>query len=237
MSATPSTPPTVAVIGAGPGLGRAIARRFGSAGHPVALIARNADKLRGIAGALAAEGITARAYPADVTDAAGLTGALNTAAGELGRIGVLSYSPAPTFPNVAGQVPDLKAMGFTSAAETTPESVRPMFDMLVGGALTAAAAVLPAMREARDGALLFTTGTTALAPIPGMSNSGIALAGLRSWARGLHDDLAGEGVWVGHLSIGLPIVPGSGDGDPDALADRWYQLAQARDAFETTVGF
>ncbi|MGO4421696.1 SDR family NAD(P)-dependent oxidoreductase, partial [Streptomyces sp. MCAF7] len=163
--------------------------------------------------------------------------ALNTAAGDLGRIGVLSYSPAPTFPNVAGQVPDLKAMGFTSAAETTPESVRPMFDMLVGGALTAAAAVLPAMREAHDGALLFTTGTTAVAPIPGMSNSGIALSGLRSWARGLHDDLAGEGVWVGHLSIGVPIVPGSGDGDPDALADRWFQLARARDPFETTVGF
>ncbi|TFV32902.1 SDR family NAD(P)-dependent oxidoreductase [Streptomyces sp. T1317-0309] len=135
-----STKPTVAVVGAGPDLGRAIARRFGSAGHPVALISRHAEKLRGIADDLAAEGIIARAYPADVTDAKALTGALEAAAEELGRIGVLSYSPAPTFPNVAGQVPDLKALGFTAAAETTPESVRPMFDMLVGGALTAAAA-------------------------------------------------------------------------------------------------
>ncbi|MFD8221752.1 SDR family NAD(P)-dependent oxidoreductase [Streptomyces sp. NPDC059697] len=232
-----STKPMVAVVGAGPGLGRAIARRFGSAGHPVALISRNAEKLRGLADDLAAEGTVARAYPADVTDAKTLTDALEAAAEELGRIGVLSYSPAPTFPNVAGQVPDLKALGFTAAAETTPESVRPMFDMLVGGALTAAAAVLPGMREARDGALLFTTGTTAIRTIPGMSNSGIALAGLRSWARGLHVDLADEGIYVGHLSIGLPIVPGSGEGDPDALADRWYQLAVARDAFETTVGF
>ncbi|MEV6129113.1 hypothetical protein AB0M05_20120 [Streptomyces violaceusniger] len=70
-----------------------------------------------------------------------------------------------------------------------------------------------------------------------MSNSGIALAGPRSWVRGLHDDLTGEGVYIGHLSIGVPIVPGTGDGAPDALADRWYQLAQARDTFETTVGF
>ncbi|MFE2086776.1 SDR family NAD(P)-dependent oxidoreductase [Streptomyces sp. NPDC059460] len=178
----------------------------------------------------------ARAYPADVTDEKGLTGALNMAAEELGRIGVLAYSPAPTFPSEAGQVPDLKALGFTPAAETTPESVRPMFDMLVGGALIAAAAVLPAMREAHDGALLFTTGTTALTPIPGMSNSGIALSGLRSWARGLHDDLADENVYVGHLSIGVPIIPGAGEGDPDALADRWYRLAQERDTFEITVG-
>ncbi|MFJ5840242.1 SDR family NAD(P)-dependent oxidoreductase [Streptomyces shenzhenensis] len=237
MSSTSSMPPAVAVVGAGPGLGRAIARRFGAAGHPVALVSRNAEKLQSIADVLAAEGVTARAYPADVTDGKALTDALRMAGDELGRISVLSYSPAPTFPNVAGQVPDLKALGFTSAAETTPESVRPMFDMLVGGALNAAAAVLPAMRAARDGALLFTTGTTAVLPIPGMSNSGIALAGLRSWARGLYDDLAGEGVYTGHLSIGVPIVPGSGDGDPDALADRWYRLAQARDTFETTVGF
>ncbi|MFE2467608.1 SDR family NAD(P)-dependent oxidoreductase [Streptomyces mirabilis] len=121
----------------------------GSAGHPVALISRNAEKLRGLADDLAAVGTIARAYPADVTDAKTLTDALEAAAEELGRIGVLSYSPAPTLPNVAGQVPDLKALGFTAAAETTPESVRPMFDMLVGGALTAAAAVPPGMREAR----------------------------------------------------------------------------------------
>ncbi|MFD4700391.1 SDR family NAD(P)-dependent oxidoreductase [Streptomyces niveus] len=232
-----STSSTIAVVGAGPGLGRAVARRFGVAGHPVALISRDAEKLRGVADSLAAEGIDARAYPADVTDEKGLTAALASAAGELGRIGVLAYGPAPTFPSEAGQVPDLKALGFTSAVETTVDSVRPMFDMLVGGALTAAAAVLPAMREARDGALLFTTGTTAVKPVPGMSNSGIALSGLRSWARGLHDDLAGEGVYVGHLSIGLPIVPGSGEGDPDALADRWYQLVQEGRTFETTVGF
>ncbi|MEV6592318.1 SDR family oxidoreductase [Streptomyces acidicola] len=237
MSSLSSPLPTVAVVGAGPGLGRAVARRFGTAGHPVALIARNADKLQDAADALAAEGIAARAYPADVTDAKALTGALESAAEELGRIGVLSYSPAPTFPNVGGQVPDLMELGFTPAAQTTPESVRSMFDMLVGGALTAAAAVLPGMREAGDGALLFTTGTTALLPIPGMSNSGIALAGLRSWAQGLHNDLADEGVYVGHLCIGVPIIPGSGEGDPDALAERWYQLARARDTFETTVGF
>ncbi|RMB84179.1 SDR family oxidoreductase [Streptomyces shenzhenensis] len=231
-----STSSTVAVVGAGPGLGRAVARRFGAAGHPVALISRNAGKLRGIADSLAAEGVTARAYPADVTDEESLTVALDTAAAELGRIGVLSYNPAPTFPSEAGQVPDLAALGFTSAARTTRESVRPMFDMLVGGALTAAAAVLPAMREARDGALLFTTGTTAIRPLPEMSNSGIALAGLRSWAQGLHNDLADEGVYVGHLCIGVPIIPDSGEGDPDVLADRWYRLAQERTSFEATVG-
>lgn len=36
---------TFALIGAGPGLGLATARRFGKAGHSVALIARNPGRL------------------------------------------------------------------------------------------------------------------------------------------------------------------------------------------------
>ena len=87
----------IAVVGAGPGLGRAIARRFGSAGHPVALIARSRQRLEAIAASLRAEGITASVYPADVTDTPGLTAALSAAAGELGRIGVMSYSPGATW--------------------------------------------------------------------------------------------------------------------------------------------
>src|SRR5215475_6495381 len=149
---------TIAVVGAGPGLGRAIGRRFGSAGRPVALIARNRGKLEAIAEQLRDEGITASAFPADVTDEAGLTAALAAAASELGRIGVLSYSPAATWDHAPGRVPDLAALGITSALETTPASARAQFELLTAGALTASRAVLPAMREAGDGALLFTTG-------------------------------------------------------------------------------
>ncbi len=233
----PISPSTVAVVGAGANLGRSIARRFGAAGHPVALIARGRDRLQALAASLADEGITAGAYPADATDETALTAALDAAAGDLGRIGVLSYSPAPVWDHSGGGLPDLAAMGYTSTLATTPASTRAPFDLIVGGALTAAAAVLPAMREARDGALLFTTGRSAITSMPILGNAGIAQAGLRNWLGGAHAELAPEGVYVGHLSIGVPIVPGAGDGDPDAIADRWYRLAQTRDTFETTIGF
>ncbi|MER5384281.1 hypothetical protein ABT040_29090 [Streptomyces sp. NPDC002688] len=52
----------VAVAGAN--LGRAIARRFGTADHPVALISRNRDKLEAVAASLAEEGTTTGFYPA-----------------------------------------------------------------------------------------------------------------------------------------------------------------------------
>ncbi|CDR01354.1 hypothetical protein GCM10022420_029080 [Streptomyces iranensis] len=86
---------TFTLVGAGPGLGLAAARRFGLAGHSVALIARNADRLDQLATALHEDGIRARGYTADVLDTALLTTALKTAADELGPIEVLQYSPVP----------------------------------------------------------------------------------------------------------------------------------------------
>ncbi|MER5474320.1 SDR family NAD(P)-dependent oxidoreductase [Streptomyces sp. NPDC002685] len=104
-----TSPSAVAVVGAGANLGRAIARRFGTADHPVAQISRNRDKLEAVAASLAEEGITTGFYPADATDAKALTTALDAAAGDLGRIGVLSYSPAPVWDHSGGGLPDLAA--------------------------------------------------------------------------------------------------------------------------------
>lgn len=228
---------TIAVVGAGPGLGAAIARRFGTAGYSVALISRSTAKLDPIAAALREQGITAEVFPADVTDDVALTSALTAAADRLGRIGVLSYSPNATWDHTSGQLPDLAALGYTSAPDTTAQSARSQFEIGVAGALTAAQAVLPAMRAAQDGALLFTTGMSAIVPMAMLGNAGIALAGLRNWATAVRADFGKDGVYVGHVSIGVPIIPGAGDGDPDLIADRWYQLARSRDTFETTIGF
>ena len=50
---------------------------------------------------------------------------------------------------------------------------------------------------------------------------------MRNWASAARDGLAKDGVYVGHVSIGLPIMPGSGEGDPDAIAARpWNAMAR-----------
>lgn len=59
---------TIAIVGAGPGLGAAVARKFGREGFAVALIARNRTKLEALEKDLAADGVTARGYVADVRD-------------------------------------------------------------------------------------------------------------------------------------------------------------------------
>lgn len=83
------------VVGAGPGPGAAAARRFGRAGHPVGLIARDTDRLAGLAAASASEGLTTAAEAADVTDEEALTGALAALRERLGPIEAVLFSPRP----------------------------------------------------------------------------------------------------------------------------------------------
>lgn len=83
---------SIAIVGAGPHLGLAIARTFGSHGFDVALISRNRTRLHDLVGTLAAEDITAAAFPADVLDREALTQALKRAATHFGGIDVLEYS-------------------------------------------------------------------------------------------------------------------------------------------------
>lgn len=115
--------PSIAIIGAGAGMGLAIARTFGSRGFDVALIARNRDKLDDLVGRLDAEGITAAAFPADVLDHDALTQALKGAATRFGGIDVLEYSPAGNVESTTLTVP----------SETNASDVHWAMDFLLCG--------------------------------------------------------------------------------------------------------
>src|SRR4051812_11500554 len=71
---------TIAIVGAGPGVGLAVAERFGREGFNVALLARNLQRLERMARELFAKGIEAKAFAADMLDRPGLRVALEAAA-------------------------------------------------------------------------------------------------------------------------------------------------------------
>ncbi|WP_406415304.1 SDR family NAD(P)-dependent oxidoreductase [Streptomyces sp. NBC_00873] len=218
--------PSIAIVGAGPGMGLAIARTFGSHGFDVALIARNRDKLNDLAGRLDAEGITAAAFPADVLDHDALTQALKDAATRFGGIDVLEYSPAGS----------LESTTLTAPSETNPSDVQWAMDFLLYGAIAATRAVLPAMREAGAGTLLYTNGAGSVDPTPMLGNLNAAQAALRNWVLSLHKELADTGVQAAHVAIGVWIGTDGPPGVPAAsakeVAPLYWDLHTQRDEVE-----
>ncbi|KKD03147.1 SDR family NAD(P)-dependent oxidoreductase [Streptomyces sp. WM6386] len=220
--------PTIAIIGAGPGMGLAIARTFGSRGFDVALISRTKEMLQTLVDQLGQEDITAAAFPADVLDRASLTDALDAAKARFGGIDVLEYSPAPHSP-----VP-----GVTLAApsEATVDNLQPQMEYIFYGAVAAARTVLPTMREAGVGTLLFTTGGGSVDPIPMLGNVNAAGAALRNWVINLNKELAGSGVHAAHVAINVWIGDGGPEGFPTAtseeIAPLYWDLHENRDRSE-----
>jgi len=209
--------PTIVIVGAGPQLGLAIARTYGTRGYDVALIARSQDKLRHLADVLAAEGISAAAFPADVLDRTALTQALKDAAAHFGGIDVLEYSPVGGLQTV-----------MTTPAATEAADVQHEMDFQLYGAIAATRAVLPAMREAGAGTLLYTTGAGSIDPVPQVGNVNAAAAALRNWAINLHKELDGTGIQAAHVgidvSIGTPAVPGFPTAQPEEISPVYWDL-------------
>ncbi|MER6424732.1 SDR family NAD(P)-dependent oxidoreductase [Streptomyces sp. NPDC001137] len=209
---------TIAIVGAGPQLGLAIARTFGRQGFDVALISRSHDKLDGLVGTLSTEGITAAAFPADVLDRDALTQALKDATTQFGRIDVLEYSPVGGFGSTVLITP----------VETEPSHVQHEIEFQLYGAIAATKAVLPAMREAGTATLLYTTGAGSIDPVPQVGNVNAAAAALRNWVINLHKELDGTGIQAAHIgidvSIGTPAVPGFPTAQPEEISPVYWEL-------------
>jgi NADP-dependent 3-hydroxy acid dehydrogenase YdfG len=210
---------TFALIGAGPGLGLATARRFGTAGHTVALISRSADNLDALTAELARDGVEARGFAADALDHGSLTAALRAAADTLGPIEILQYSPVP------------RADFMKKVLDTSADDLDAPLAFSVKGPVTAVHAVLPGMRELGRGTLLFVNGASAVRPNPNVAGTSIAFAGESAYAAMLHDALAPENIHVAQLIVPGAIRPEAAQSSPEALARRLYEIHSKRDGF------
>jgi NAD(P)-dependent dehydrogenase (short-subunit alcohol dehydrogenase family) len=198
---TPSQKPVCAVIGIGPGLGAALARRFADGGFTVLGLARDPRKIAAEAGVIPRR--------VDAADIAGLADALDegaVAAG--GQIDVLIY-------NVYRAT---MAPGGPSLLD--PDNMVADFRVNVAGALAAARAVLPGMRKSGRGTILFTGGGLALDPTASLA---IGKAGLRSLALTLHAELAPLGIHAATVTIAGQIQPGTAFA-PDRIAEVFWAL-------------
>jgi short-subunit dehydrogenase len=211
--------PTLAIVGAGPGLGVAVARRFGREGYAVALISRDQSKLDGLAQSLVDEGITARGFAADVLEPAQLADALEAAAKELGDITVLQYSPLP-FRSFLRPV-----------LETPPELALEALQFSLFGLMHAVGAVLPAMRAAGDGSIVLINGGTSVKARADFAGTSIAFPAESAYGEMLHDALADEGIRVVQLVIPGAIPKLQLENGIDDVAERIWSLHVAPGPF------
>jgi len=212
--------PTIAIVGAGPGLGLSIAKLFGRHGFAVALISRSQGKLDGLVEQLAGAGVEAAGFAADLTDRPALVGALAAVKRRFGGIDVLEYSPAPTGPAAA--------TALVGPLEVSVDNVAPQVDFYVYGAITAVQQVLPDMIARGDGTVLVTTGASSTMPVPMMGNVGIAGSALRNWVLNLNQVLADKGVYVAHVPLAVWIGSGGPETQPDTIAEIYWTLYTAR---------
>ena len=179
--------PHLLVIGAGPGIAAATARRLGGDGYDVSLVARREAPLTELGSTLGAEGIAVGWATADAADPAGLSGAVQDLLDSTGPVDVLLYNVS--IGRQAG-VPEL-----------SPEDL--LADLAAGavGLQTAVRAVLPGMRERGAGTVLVTGGGSADRPIPSMASLGVQKAALRALAQVQAEALAPEGIHVATVTI------------------------------------
>ena len=151
------------VIGVGPGLGMSIAHRFGREGHPVALISRTDTRHPRYLAELAAQGVKAEAFVADVHDPSRLRSALDAAADRFGPAEIVYYGPNSVGPGDSGDL----AGPVTSLDTATSDDIRAAMT-LVYPAVDVVHHLLPGMLERRQGTFLFAGGLSAVRPMPMM---------------------------------------------------------------------
>src|SRR5258705_8928258 len=209
----------IAILGAGPGMGRAIAKTFGAHGYRVGLLSRNPAKQEPLVTELATHGIISAAFRADARDRGSVASGLAAVKQRLGSIDVLEFSPCD------------RTLPLPSATELSHDNVRVWIDFYVHGAVAAVNQVLPDMLSRRSGTILFTTSASSVHPVPRFGAVGAAMAWLRNWAYALHAAVAPKGVQVGHIAIGAIIgrQPGA---TPDDIAPLYWELHTHRHEIE-----
>jgi short-subunit dehydrogenase len=217
-SAQPDTPAIdqkhLLIIGAGPGIGGAVARRFAAGGYHVTLMARSTDNLAGLASELADTGAAVDIVRADAGDPDGLRATLTSVYAASGAPGVLVYNAA--------------MMTMDSLLDTDPNHLLQAYNVDVVGAVVATQVAAPAMRAADGGIILFTGGGFADSPVAAMATISLGKAALRSAATMLSSDLADSGVRLASITVAGQVAPGT-PFSPDRIAEKFWTVAQSGD--------
>jgi short-subunit dehydrogenase len=185
-------PKSIAVFGAGPGLGQAVAHRYAREGYDVVLVARRREPLERLAANLSAGGGAVHVISADLSDSAAVPALAEQVRTQAGGLDALYYAPTP-------------GGDFVPAADLTARRARDYMPLTLYTLLELVQQFLPGMLERGDGAILTAQGASTVQGRPSLSGPGPAQAAQRNYLQSLHAEVASKGIYVGMLYIGAII--------------------------------
>ncbi len=208
---------TILIIGMGQGLSLGIVEKFGKEGYKVGMISRSADKLLGFQTKLKKQGIVSAFATADVADTGEMINAINEIKTKLGSISILEYNAA-----------DFR---MKNLMEETVEGLTKGFKISVANAFAAAKALRADLKE-NKGCVLLTGGSSAIYPNADTATISLGKAGVRNLTYQLHDALKADNIFVGTVTVNGQISPASKTHSPEILAQKFWDLSQARNEVE-----
>jgi NAD(P)-dependent dehydrogenase (short-subunit alcohol dehydrogenase family) len=210
------------LIGAGPGVGAGVVRRFGREGFRSTLISRG-ETLEQLAPELRSGGLDIDAMAADIEDLDGYRAMLERIFSAPGAPGVSVYNAA---------LPDPGAI-----LDATVERLRTAYDVDVIGAVIAAQVATPVLRAGGGGTLLVTSGGFADHPVPALATLSMGKAALRSAQTLVAAGVADDGIHAATVTIAGSVKPGT-NFDPDNIAELfWTAHTDPKDAWQIEYRF
>ena len=169
----------VLVVGAGPGLGSAVAHRFSEAGMTVAVSTRTQKTVDDLAGQINRSGGTSTGYVADATDEDAVISLFDQVERDLGSLDVVVYN--------AG------AFTRSSVIETSAEVFENCWKIGCFGGFLVAREAARRMLPRKQGTILITGATAALRGSANFVNLAVGKFGLRALAQSMARELGPEG--------------------------------------------
>ena len=199
------------VTGGGRGIGAAIAMRFAAEGAAVAVVDRNAGTAGTVARAIRSEGGRAVDLVADIADERAVAAMAREAAQALGPVTILINNAGIAI--------------FDTPVDLTLDDWRRCMAVDLDGAWLCARAVLPAMRQARAGAIVNVASVHSFQVLKGAFPYGVAKHGVVGLTRALAIEYAAEGIRCNAVCPGYVDTPINdellvGHPDPDGAKRR-----------------
>ena len=234
------TPARALVIGAGPGLGKALVKRFARGGYETGFAARRAEAVADYQSGFDEEGFSTRGFVADAAVPADMDRVFD----EFGAPEVVIYNAAIIEPSRFVTPSGISEAQYSSApgwtAHGEPVSVDYLVDSFrtnVAGALHAAQMAAPAMIAAGKGTILLTGGVLAFGPWIEWAAVSLGKAALRSLGHSLFKELTPHGVQVATVAIHGTMAKGTAY-DHDQVADAyWHVHERPRSEWEPDFHF